>query len=70
MLDEQPVCTQDQRDSLFIRQDSFVSPCINLVMGGETFFLGHKTNLPTVHYGLLPTQELMDMWETDSCGFY
>jgi short-subunit dehydrogenase/MoaA/NifB/PqqE/SkfB family radical SAM enzyme len=41
---EQPVCGQDPRNSLFIRYDGSVAPCINLAFGGPTQFLGRKVN--------------------------
>jgi short-subunit dehydrogenase/MoaA/NifB/PqqE/SkfB family radical SAM enzyme len=68
--DEQPVCDQDPRDSLFIRHDGFVAPCINLAMGGPTNFLGKEVTIPTVHYGRLPEQNLLDLWKTERCKFY
>ncbi|NNL76098.1 MAG: SDR family NAD(P)-dependent oxidoreductase, partial [Desulfobacterales bacterium] len=34
--EERPVCEQDPRDSLFIRYDGRVAPCINLAIGGPT----------------------------------
>lgn len=68
--DEQPVCAQDPRESLFIRHDGSVAPCINLAYGGPTIFLGRETNIPTVHYGRLPEQGLLDLWESDPCKTY
>jgi MoaA/NifB/PqqE/SkfB family radical SAM enzyme len=65
--DEQPVCEQDPRNSLFIHHDGAVAPCINLGGGGSTVFLGRKVTMPTVHYGHLPAQNLMDLWETETC---
>jgi MoaA/NifB/PqqE/SkfB family radical SAM enzyme len=68
--DEQPVCDQDPRDSLFIRHDGFVAPCINLARGGPTDFVGQQVTLPTVHYGRLPEHSLLDLWKTERCKFY
>ncbi|MFH1490713.1 MAG: SDR family NAD(P)-dependent oxidoreductase [Pseudomonadota bacterium] len=67
---ERPVCDQDPRDSMFIRHDGSVGPCINLAIGGPTTFLGETVTLPTVHYGRLPDSDLPDLWETESCKFY
>ena len=68
--DELPVCAQDPRDSLFIRHDGSVAPCINLAIGGATTFLDKEVNMPTVHYGRLPEYDLMELWETATCRFY
>jgi MoaA/NifB/PqqE/SkfB family radical SAM enzyme len=68
--DELPVCAQDPRVSLFIRHDGHVAPCINLANGGPTVFLGEPATMPTVHYGRLPAQDLMTLWETEACRFY
>ncbi len=68
--EERPVCEQDPRDSLFIRHDGAVGPCINLAIGGPTSFLGEDVNMPTVHYGRLPDQDLMALWESETCKFY
>ena len=65
-----PVCEQDPRDSLFIRYDGTVAPCINLALGGPTTFLGEEVTMPSVHYGRLPGDDLMDLWETQSCQLY
>jgi short-subunit dehydrogenase/MoaA/NifB/PqqE/SkfB family radical SAM enzyme len=67
---ELAVCEQDPRDSLFIRHDGTVAPCINLALGGPTTFLGKEVTMPSVHYGRLPDDDLMDLWETESCQFY
>ncbi len=67
---EKPVCDQDPRDSVFIRYDGRVAPCINLAFGGETTFLGREASLPTVHYGRLPESDLRELWETETCRFY
>ena len=68
--DEQPVCDQDPRDSIFIRYDGTAAPCINLALGGPTTFLGEEVTMPSVHYGRLPGDDLMDLWKTDHCKFY
>ena len=68
--DERPVCEQDPRNSMFIRHDGSVGPCINLAIGGPTTFLGEEVTMPTVHYGRLPEDDLQNLWETDSCKFY
>ena len=67
---ELAVCEQDPRDSLFVRYDGTVAPCINLALGGPTTFLGEEVTMPSVHYGRLPGDDLMDLWETESCQFY
>ncbi len=67
---ELAVCEQDPRDSLFIRHDGTVAPCINLALGGPTTFLGEEVTMPSVHYGRLPEDGLMDLWDTESCQFY
>ena len=67
---ELAVCEQDPRDSLFIGYDGTVAPCINLALGGPTTFLGEEVIMPSVHYGRLPGDDLMDLWETESCQFY
>jgi MoaA/NifB/PqqE/SkfB family radical SAM enzyme len=68
--EELAVCEQDPRDSLFIRYDGTVAPCINLALGGPTTFLGEEVTMPSVHYGKLPEDDLMDLWESESCQFY
>ncbi len=67
---ELAVCEQDPRDSLFILHDGTVAPCINLALGGPTTFLGKEVTMPSVHYGKLPGDDLMDLWQTESCRFY
>jgi len=68
--DEQPVCDQDPRSSLFIRHDGYVAPCINQAYGGEVCFLGEKKQMPTVHYGSLEESDLLELWETNLCRRY
>jgi MoaA/NifB/PqqE/SkfB family radical SAM enzyme len=67
---EQSVCDQDPRNSLFVRYDGSVAPCINLAIGGPSTFLGKPVTMPTVHYGRLPDADLNDLWKTDTCRFY
>jgi MoaA/NifB/PqqE/SkfB family radical SAM enzyme len=67
---EQPVCEQDPRDSIFIRYDGTVAPCINLAIGGPTTFLGREVTMPSVYYGRLPDNDLLELWRTDICKFY
>jgi MoaA/NifB/PqqE/SkfB family radical SAM enzyme len=67
---ELPVCDQDPRDSMFIRYDGTVAPCINLALGGPTTFLGKAVTMPSVHYGRLPDDDLRELWETKKCRFY
>jgi len=68
--EEQPVCDQDPRNSLFILHNGAVGPCINLAIGGATTFLGRDVIMPTIHYGRLPDQRLTELWETETCKFY
>ena len=67
---ELSVCEQDPRDSLFVGYDGTVAPCINLALGGPTTFLGEDMTIPSVHYGRLPGDDLMDLWEAQSCQLY
>ena len=68
--EERPVCEQDPRDSLFIRYDGLVAPCINLALGGPTTFLGEEVIMPNVHYGRLPHDDLMELWQSDPCKYF
>ncbi|MBU1172347.1 MAG: SDR family NAD(P)-dependent oxidoreductase [Proteobacteria bacterium] len=68
--EELPVCAQDPRNSLFIRYNGQVSPCINLAIGGPTTFLGKDVTMPSIHYGRLPDQNLEQLWNTESCTLY
>jgi len=68
--EELPVCAQDPRNSMFIRHDGRVAPCINLALGGDTTFLGNEVMMPRVHYGRLPEDDLLDLWKTDTCRSY
>jgi MoaA/NifB/PqqE/SkfB family radical SAM enzyme len=67
---ERPVCDQDPRDSLFVRYDGLVAPCINLAIGGPTTFLGQTVLMPDVHYGRLPDSDLMALWQSATCESY
>ena len=67
---ELSVCEQDPRDSLFIRHDGKVAPCINLAIGGPTTFLEKDVTIPSVHYGQLPEDDLMALWQAESCQSY
>lgn len=68
--EEQPVCDQDPRDSMFIRFDGSVSPCINLAIGGPSTFLGKDIIFPHVAYGNIAEEDLLDLWENEKCRFY
>jgi MoaA/NifB/PqqE/SkfB family radical SAM enzyme len=68
--EERSVCEQDPRDSLFIRYDGLAAPCINLAIGGPTTFLGKEVNMPDVHCGRLPDNDLTELWQSETCKFY
>lgn len=68
--EEQPVCDQDPRDSLFVGYDGGVFPCINLAIAGPSTFLGEEIHFPRVNYGKLPEMTLDELWETENCRFY
>jgi MoaA/NifB/PqqE/SkfB family radical SAM enzyme len=69
--EEQPVCEQDPRTSIFVRYDGRIAPCINLAYGGETTFLGRPALLPTVHYGQLPEDDPLEIWNSNAtCRAY
>jgi MoaA/NifB/PqqE/SkfB family radical SAM enzyme len=68
--DEKPVCEQDPRDSLFVRWDGQVAPCINQAYGGPTCFFGKQTEMPTVHYGNLLESEPDELWQASTCRRY
>lgn len=68
--DEQPVCDQDPRKSLFVRYDGTVSPCINLAFGGPSSFLGEDVVVPHVVFGVLPDDTLLDIWEGEKARFF
>jgi MoaA/NifB/PqqE/SkfB family radical SAM enzyme len=56
--EELPVCAQDPRDSLFIRYNGQIAPCINLAIGGPTTFLGDEATVPSIIFGCLPEWNL------------
>ena len=68
--EEQPVCDQDPRNSIFIRYDGSAAPCINLAVGGPSTFLGQEVRFPQVHYGNVRHQDLKQLWNTQTCRFY
>ena len=68
--EEQPVCDQDPRNSMFIRYDGTAAPCINLAVGGPSTFLGHDVRFPQVHYGNVLQQDLAELWNTETCRLY
>jgi MoaA/NifB/PqqE/SkfB family radical SAM enzyme len=67
---ERAVCEQDPRNSMFVRYDGAVAPCISLAIGGPTTFLGRDVVMPTEHYGRIPDQDLLELWETERCRSY
>ena len=67
---ELPVCAQDPRNSMFVRYDGTIAPCINLAVGGSTTFLGQAVTMPQVQYGRLPNHDLGDIWNAKPCRFY
>jgi len=67
---ERPVCEQDPRDSVFISYEGEVAPCINLIKGGPTTFLGQETVMPSVCYGRLPEVDLRELMENETCKLY
>ncbi len=67
---ERCVCEQDPTNSMFVRFDGVVSPCINLANGGPTTFLGKDVVLPHVSYGILPDNELPTLWDSEVCLRY
>lgn len=68
--EELAVCDQDPRNSMFIRYDGSVSPCINLAIGGPSTFLGEEVVFPHVTYGNLPEPPLPQLWQEETCRFY
>ena len=68
--EELPVCEQDPRNSMFIRYDGTVGPCINLAIGGPTTFLGEEVLMPVVRYGSVIDRDLEDLWESETCRYY
>lgn len=70
VVEENPVCDQDPRVSLFIRSDGCAAPCINLAYGGPSTFLGKPVFIPTVHFGQLPGDNLLDIWNSSNFRAY
>jgi MoaA/NifB/PqqE/SkfB family radical SAM enzyme len=68
--EEVPVCDQDPRNSMFIRYDGTVAPCINQAVGGSTTFLGSDVTMPRAHYGTLPQNDLLEVWQSKMCRFF
>ena len=68
--DEEPVCDQDPRNSIFIRHDGAVAPCINQASGGTLLFMDRHVKMPVVHYEQLPGQTLLELWKGKTCGFF
>ena len=68
--EEQPVCDQDPRDSMFIRYDGSAAPCINLAVGGPSTFLGRDVRFPQVQYGSVLQQDLAELFNTETCRLY
>ncbi|MBI4879448.1 MAG: radical SAM protein [Planctomycetes bacterium] len=64
---ERAVCGQDPRSSLFIRHDGVVSACIGLAYGGPSVFFGQDVHMPEAHYGRLPGDDLLAIWEAAPC---
>lgn len=65
--DQQPVCDQDPRDSLFIRSDGIVAPCINLAYGGSSTFFGREVVMPDTHFGELTISSPDSVWRSEPC---
>jgi MoaA/NifB/PqqE/SkfB family radical SAM enzyme len=70
VAEENPVCDQDPRTSLFIRADGCAAPCINLAYGGASTFFGKPVFIPTVHFGQLPGDTLPDIWNCSNYESY
>jgi MoaA/NifB/PqqE/SkfB family radical SAM enzyme len=68
--EEEPVCDQDPRQSMYIRHDGSVAPCSNLASGNTLLFLDRQVKMPAVQYGRLPDQGLTDLWKSESCDFF
>ena len=67
---ELPVCAQEPHHTLFVRTDGLVSACISLARGGPSSFFGEDVVMPTVVFGRLPDEDLLDVWEGASCRAY
>ncbi len=68
--EEEPVCDQDPRHSLYIGHDGSVAPCSHLASGEPLLFLDRQVKMPVVRYGQLPGQKLNNLWENETCGFF
>ena len=68
--DELPACEQDPRRSFFVAYDGRVAPCIGLAYGGEGRFFGEKTTFPSVIYGRLPDDDLMELGRCGAAALY
>lgn len=55
---------------MFVRHDGLVAPCISLANGGVTTFLGQETAMPSVIYGRLPDDDLLELWDSEMCTFF
>jgi short-subunit dehydrogenase/MoaA/NifB/PqqE/SkfB family radical SAM enzyme len=66
--EEQPVCEQDPRTSLFVRHDGAIAPCINQAYGGPTQFLGRDETMPELHWGRLPDDDIDEVWQRPACA--
>lgn len=65
--DQQPVCDQDPRSSLFIRFDGIVAPCINLAYGGSSTFFNKNVVLPDNHFGNVVATPAESIWTAENC---
>lgn len=63
---EQPVCTDDPCETLFVRHDGALSPCHRLAYGGPALCLGKSQILPQLHYGHLQEEGALSLWEQDT----
>ena len=67
---ERPICAQQPNHTMFVRHDGLVSACISLAYGGPTSFFGEDAMMPTVEYGRLPQQDLLEIWEGENARRY
>jgi MoaA/NifB/PqqE/SkfB family radical SAM enzyme len=65
--EEEPVCDQDPRRSLFVRWDGRAAPCINKAYGGPTTFFDEEVELPEVHYGSVLDASPPELWDGEAC---
>lgn len=68
--EEQPVCEQDPRNSIFIRHDGRIAPCIGQAYGGPTCFFGKNVVMPETHYGSILETDALDLWESPPCRVF